>query len=474
METNNQTLKQSDNSELDLAKLIIQVWAGRRIILISMALFLAIGIFYLIYPSFLGIKEYEAQATLFVESPSPDSLITVTRSPLFISEVLKIKLAGIIPGDARTVAEILDKQTIPPQGNLASLTNRIIATKGDAGIVMITVKMQDQSTATQLTDSVTKKLTQFLKETQQKRVVKNQQLLAMDTSKTFQDITEASLRNMQYQSKGAINNIKFLTEGTSKDIRYLSRETSKNIQFLNKGSEKEIEFQKEGAAKNIQFQEDISAKNIQFLSEGLIKAESIYIQSQKELDHFYKMNSSNVGAIDSIEVNRLNSDIRLKHDVYSGLYQQLQQAKIEGNKQAEMVKIDEDKQLERVKINADKQLEQAKLDSVKQLEQAKLNLDKQLEQAKLDADKQLEQTKIEADKQIQQAKADAENQMKKLEMQDVKSVPLINVLEPATLIVRMNRLKTVKVILFMFFFGLLNGVGIVFGKNFWDKNLKKN
>ena len=133
--------------------------------------------------------------------------------------------------------------------------------------------------------------------------------------------------------------------------------------------------------------------------------------------------------IDSLEVKRLNADIKLKYNVYSGLYQQLESAKIEAKKQAELVNID----------------------ATKQLEQAKLEAEKQFEQKRIDAAKQLEQVNLDA----------------------VKKVPVINLLEPATLATELNVPKTKKVLLLMGFFGIIVGVGIVFGKKFWEKNFKE-
>jgi hypothetical protein len=385
METNDQNLQRINDDEIDLAEVLRHVWAGRWILLITMAAFFAMAIIYLLYSSYSGTKEYESQVTLLVESPSPDSLISVTKNPLFISELLKIKLTASKPGPALTVAEVLDQQTIPPQGNLAGLTNRINATKGNEGILMITVKMQDQSTATQLADSVVQKLPQFLKETQVKRVEKNQKMLAEDSSKNIQLMTDRSSRNLQYLSKGSSKNIQLLTEGSS--------------------------------------------KNIQFLTEGYLKAESIYLQSQQALADFYNRNSKNPELIDTIEVKRLNFDIKLKYNVYSALYQQL---------------------------------ESAKIDAKNQSEQGKIDAEKQLEQAKLDAEKQLEQTRIDVAKQIEQVALDAE-----------KKIPVINVLESATVATLLNAPKAKKVLLLMVFFGFIVGIGIVFGKKFYDKNFVK-
>ncbi len=472
METKNRTSEQLNYDENDLAGLLRQVWAGRNIIMITTAIFFVIAVLYLLYTTYSGVKEYESQATLYAESPSPDSLITITKSPLFISEVLKIKIVGLKTSPVLTVAEILNQQTSPPQGNLAGLTARINATKGNTGILVISVMMQDQSIVKQLADSIIQKLTQYLRQTQLKRAEKNQELLAKDTTNNFQVIREASSRNLLYLSKSTSNNIQFLEEGTAKDIQYLKKGSSKNIQFLNESSSKEIESQKQGSIQNIQFQKAGSAKNIQFLTEGYLKAESSYLESQRVLAEFYKRNSTNLQSIDSIEVKRLNSDIKLKYNAYSTLYIELEKAIIETKKLEEQVKLDAEKQLEQAKINADKQLVQAKLDVDKQIEQAKLNMDKQLEQAKLDASRQLEQAKIDAQKQLEQAKTDAENQIKKITIDAVIKVPVINVLEPATTAIDLRVTQTKKVLLLMVLFGVILGLGIVFGKNYWEKNFQ--
>ena len=407
MENNEPNVQQMNDDEIDFANLLRQIWAGRGTILITIGVFLVMAVIYLLYNSYSGSKEYESKVTLIVESPSPDSLITVTKSPQFISEVLKIRLTGLKPGTALTVAEVLNQQTKPPQGNLAGLTNRINAAKGDAGILVITVNMQDQPLATQLADSIVQKLIQFLKETQIKRAVKNQELLAADTSRKFQLIRETASRNLQYLSKG----------------------TSKNIEFLN-----------EGIAKNIQYKNDGSAKEIQFLTEGYHKAESDYLQSQQALTEYYKGSSKKPESIDSLEVKRINADIKLKYNVYSILYQQL----------------------ESITINTKKQYEQVKIDAEKELQFAKLDANEKLEQAKLDAEKQLQQVIIDTKNQIEQVSIDA-----------VKKAPEIKVLEPATSATQVNTLRIKKIVMVMGFLGIILGIGIVFGKKFWDKNIRK-
>lgn len=450
MEQTNQNLPRLNEDEIDLADLLRQMWAGRWIIGVTTVLFLVAGALYSFYTSSVTVKEYETSVTLLVESPSPDSLITVTKSPLFISEVLKIKLNGLKPGAPLTVAEALDQLTSPPQGNLAGLTARINATKGNAGIVLVAVKMQDPNAARQLADSVVQKLTRFQVETQIKRAEKSQKTLAEDTSKTFQVLRETTTRNLLYLSKG-----------TSKNIQYQAEGSSKELQYLTKGSAKTIEFQRESVTKNIEFLNEGSAKNIQFLTDGYHKAETIYLQSQQALADCYTRNSKTPGSIDSLEVKRLNADIKLKYNVYSGLYQQLESTKIEAKKQTEQVKLD-----------ANKQIEQAKLDADKQLEQAKLNADKQLGQAKLDADKQLDQARLEAEKQFEQKKNDAQKQIEQVALDAEKKIPAINVLEPAPAATLLNATNSKKVMLLMGFFGIIVGVGIVFGKKFWEKNFK--
>jgi|GEM_PF-1334924 len=448
MDPNNQNLQQIHDDEIDLAEVIRQIWAGRWIILITTAIFILMAILYLLYNSYSGPREYESQTTLMVESPSPDSLISILKSPLFLSEALKIKLTGLKPEQPLTVAEFLNQQTRPPQGNLAGLTNRINAVKGSAGILAITVKMQDQHAATQLTDSVVRRLTLFLRETQVKRAAKSQELLVGDTARNFQLLRESTSRNLLYLSKGSSNNIQFLTEGSANEIQYLSKENVKNIQFQNESLENQIQSQNEG-----------SLKSIQFLSEGYIRAESTYMKSQQALADYYTLNSKNQTTIDSIEVKRLNSDIKLKYKLYSDLYQQLEQAKINAKDQSE-----------RVKINAEMEREKVKRDADKKIEQTKINNNKQLEQAKIDANKQLEQAKIDANKQLEQAKIDAENQMEKVTLNAEKNLPIINTLESASNATLVNVPKTKKIMLVMVFLGITVGIIIVFGKKFYDKN----
>lgn len=341
MEQNDQNIQRMNDDEIDLADLLRQIWAGRWIILITTVVFIMMAIIYLSYNSYTGIKEYESQTTLLVESFSPDSLITATRSPLFISEVLKVKLTGLKMGSQLTVAEVLDQQTKPPQGNLAGLTNRINATKGNAGIVVITVKMQDPLTVKQLSDSVVQNLIQFVSE---------------------------------------VN--------------------------VNKANEK------------IQILAEHVLKNLQFLTEGFQSAESKYFQAQKALSDFYHHNSKNLESIDSIEVKRLNADIKMKYNFYSTLYQQLEQAKIDARKQLDEVRINDKKILLQTKIDFTKLLDQVPLDSL-------------------------------------------------------KKVPVIKVLEPATNAILINAQNKQKILLLTGIFGIIVGICIVFGKKFWEKNFKK-
>jgi len=364
MENSEQNIQRVADDEIDLADLLRQGWAGRWIILITTLIFFVMAGLYLLYNNYSGIKEYESKATLLVESPSPDSLITITRSPQFISEVLKIKLNGLKPGQPMTVAEVLENQTKPPQGTIEGLTNRINAVKRNGGILVIAVKMQDQITAPLITDSVVNKLTQFLKETQLKRAEKKQELLTNDTLKNFQILTDSFSRNL-----------KFLTKS--------------------------------------------SKKNLQFLTESYQNAESKYMLAQKALSDYYNRNSKTMEYIDSLEVKRLNADIKMKFNLYEKLYQQLEQAKIETRKQ--------------------------------------------IEQGIIDGEKRLVQTKVELTNQIEQVTFSALNK-----------TPVISVLEPATCAILVSVTKTKKVTLLMVFFGIIVGIGIVFGKNFWEKNFKRN
>jgi len=470
MEKNEQKLQKNKDVEIDLAEILRQIWSGRWTIIITTVAFVTLGIIYLIYSALTEIKEYESQVTVMAESPMPDSLISLTKNPLFISEVLKMKLNGLRPGPALTVAEVLNQRTRPAQGNLDGLANRINAIKGSAGVLVITVKMQDPSVATQLADSLVQKLAQFLKETQLRRAEKNRELLEEDTAKNFQILRESISRNLQYLEKGTLNSIQFLTEGSAKDIRYLLKGNSKNMQFLSEGSLKEIEFQKEGSNQDVQFQKESSIKSIQFLTEGFLKAESTYLKSQQALADYIKQNAAKMQFVDSIEVKKLNSDIKLKFNVYSDLYQQLEQAKIEAKKQGEQVTLDSEKQLEQAKIDADKQIEHAKLEADNKLELAKLEMDKHLDQVKLDAEKQIEQAKLDAEKQLIQAKIDIRNQLEKVLFDAEKKIPVINVLEKATDAVQSNVSKTKKVLLLTIIYGLIIGIGIIYGKKFYVKN----
>ncbi len=430
MDKNNKNLQQNNYNEIDLIQLLSQIWSGRWVIIVTTAVFFVLAIIYLLYMTYSGTKEYESQATLITESPSPDSLINVLKSPLFLSTVLETKLAGLTPGPPLTVNQVLERFAIPPQGNIAGITNRINGIKGAPGILVVTVMMQDQYAATQLADSIGKKIIQFLRETQIKKIITDQKILADDTTTSFQIIRETASINLKYLSKGTSNNIQYLMEGTKKEI-----------QFLSKGSEK-----------NIQFQIEESAKNIQFLTEGFLKAESIYLKSQQTLADYYVMKLKNSSSIDSLEVKKLNSDIKLKYDVYSCLYLQLEQAKIEANKQ----------------------FEQRKLEADKQLEQAKIKMYNQQEQANLDADKQVEQSKIEAEKQIQQAKLDAEIKIDKVAQDTERRLPRINQLEPSTHAIQLNPPKTKRVVVMTVFLGFIIGIGIVFGKKAYDKSILQN
>jgi hypothetical protein len=474
MDISEHNVQQVNNNQIDLFEILHQIWLGRKTLLITMAIFFASGLLYIFYKSVTTIKEYESKVTLFVESPTVDSLLTVIKSTVFLSEVMKINLSRSKSEPYISVLQILDQQTRPSQGTLEALMNRINAEKGNSGILVITVIMQDQRIATQLADSILHTLTQFLMETQIKRVERNQKNLAVDTSLNFQFLREGSARNLQYLSKNISENIKFLSEGSVKDIRYLSESTSRDIQFLAEGSTKNIQFLAESFAKNIQFVNGGSEKNIQFLKEGYLKAETTYLQAQQALTDFYARNSSNMESIDSMEVKRLNSDIKLKYSVYSTLYQDLEQEKIGAKKETEQVKIEVDKQLGQAKIDAENQLEQAKIDAYKKVEQAKISSAKQLEQANLDAAKQIELTKLDGEKQLEQAKFDAEKQLEQIKLDAVKKMTSFNVVEPATTAKQVSVSGKQKVIWLMVFIGFVVGIGIIFGKKFFNKIVAVN
>ena len=94
----------------------------------------------------------------------------------------------------------------------------------------------------------------------------------------------------------------------------------------------------------------------------------------------------------------------------------------------------------------------------------------QLEQTKIDAKKQFEQQRIDGEKQQVQLKVDFEKKIDQITIDAMKKVPAINVLEPATTATELSVPKTKKVLLLMVFFGIIMGIGIVFGKKYWKKN----
>ena len=363
MDSTPQAFSRPPDDEIDLADLLRQLWGGRKIIIIITIIFLMIGIGYSYYKSHQTVKEFQSQVTLFVESPSPDSLLKVFSYPPFFTEVLQMELTGIQPNGTLSVKEVLDKQ-IPPQGTVASLMNRIKASKGDATTLIISVQMQDMGTATQLADRVVQKLMQYLKEAQLTRVEKTQKILKEDS----------------------VKNIQLLIDNSSRNLQHLIKESSANLQSLN---------------------------------DACIQAESNYLQSQQVLSEFYALNSKGLKSIDSLEVKRLNADIKMKGNAYSGLY-------------------------------------------------------RQLEQAKLSAKNQLGLTQLAAQKQIDQVKIDAAKQIEKIKLNAGKQQPVITVLEPATGATQVNVPKPIKIPLIMLFLGLIAGTGIVFGKKFYIKNFSES
>ena len=363
MESTTNPIPSSSDDEIDLAELLRQLWSGRKIIIITTIIFLVIGIGYSYYKSLQMVKEYQSQVTLFVESPSPDSLLKIFSYPPFFTEVLQLELTGLYPDESLSVEEVLENQT-PPQGTVASLMNRVTALKGDATTLIITVQMQDMNAATQLADSVVQKLTQYLNAAQKIRVEQTQQILKEDS----------------------VKNIQLLLDNSSRNLKHLKQESSVNLHSLN---------------------------------DACIQAESNYLRARQTLSEFYALNALSLESIDSLEVNMLNADINLKHTIYCGLYQQLEQAK----------------------LSAKNQLEQARLDAAKQIDQATIDAAKKIEQLNLDAGKQQ---------------------------------PVITILEPATGASQVNVPNPFKIPLIMLFFGLIAGTGIVFGKKFYITNFSEN
>lgn len=363
MDTSPQPPYHVPDDEIDLADLIRQLWAGKWIIMITTVIFVIGGIGYSVYKSMNTVNEYQSQVRLFVESPAPDSLLKVFSYPPFFAEVLNTELTGLQPDSPMTVKQVLDKQT-SPAGTIASLMSRVTATKGDAGILSVTVRMQQQDAATRLADSIVQNLFQFLQQAQWDKTTKAQQILEEDSIRNLQTMTDAVNRNLLYQGKESL-------------------------------------------------------KNIQTLTDFFTKAESLYLQSRQTLADYYTAHAANTGSIDSLEVKRLNEDIKLRYTVYSEFYQQLEHAKIFAKDKAE--------------------------------------------QAKLDAQKQLEETKSNATRQIEQIRLDAERQQ-----------PAITILEPASGAILVNVSNPMKIPLIMLFFGLIAGVGIVFGRKFYIKNFAGN
>lgn len=165
------------NDEIDIMDIVQQLWAGRKIIFIITTAFLILGGMYILYKKITIIPEYESRITVFVDAPSPEVLLAQITGTSFLTDVLKINLYDKGTNRNLTLEDILNKNTIPPQGNVAGLTNRVSLRSGQAGTYEIAVMMQDPGFAMQLADSVANKVTPFLSNFKTKRIQKNQEYI---------------------------------------------------------------------------------------------------------------------------------------------------------------------------------------------------------------------------------------------------------------------------------------------------------
>ena len=165
------------DDEIDLSEIVRQLWAGRKIILYTTALFIILAGIYIFSKKLTIVPEYESTVTLYIESSSPEVLPTIITGAPFMSEMLKVILIHPVMHKPVTVLDVL-KQFNPPQGNVAGMTGRVNAKTGKAGTLQITVMMQDSQIATQLADSIASKLSPFLINFHLLRSQKNLQYLA--------------------------------------------------------------------------------------------------------------------------------------------------------------------------------------------------------------------------------------------------------------------------------------------------------
>lgn len=168
-------------TEIDLFDIFATIWAGRKIVLITMAFFVVTAGGYLFYKSMVTAKEYQSKATILLEMDpaqtrnqiflqggtellmyeqvmdkqaiNAELFPVIFSSSPFLEKAAMAKVNDPATGSI-SVIEYLDKRTKPPQGNLSALSGRISATPGIANTLEIAVTMQDPNVAKQLLDSI--------------------------------------------------------------------------------------------------------------------------------------------------------------------------------------------------------------------------------------------------------------------------------------------------------------------------------
>lgn len=172
----------SKYDEIELVEIARQLWAGRKIILLTMALFLVAGGLYILYQRLTIVPEYESSVMLYIDSPSPEVLPILISGAPFIAEILKIKIVNQVNQKSETVMEVLN-QYQPPQGNNDGLMSRLRVKPGDDGTLQISVLMQDPNLSKQLADSIAQTVGPFLETNRIPRMLKNKNYV---TSRYFE------------------------------------------------------------------------------------------------------------------------------------------------------------------------------------------------------------------------------------------------------------------------------------------------
>ncbi|NBC82498.1 MAG: hypothetical protein GVY19_03860 [Bacteroidetes bacterium] len=313
------------NDEIDLIELALKIWADRRIIYKTVAVFFVLGLIV----AFGSKKEYKSDTSFILEDQSGGS-----RMSGLLSQFGGLAGINVNPGDAEGI--------ISPQ----LFSNVVKSTPFMLEVLYSEIKIEKFDTTTTIFH--------YLNELEKPSLVGYMKKFTIGLPGTLLKWVKGEEYQVEAEPdrKQADPDILKLTKAEEKTIENLQERIQLNLDdetgIINLSAELPDPLAAAQLARLvyndlmnylINYKIEKAQEDYQFIQERYEEARKNYIQAQKNLARFRDENRNVTSAYFQTEEQRLQNEYQLSFNVYNGLAQQLEQKKIEVQEKTPVFKV---------------------------------------------------------------------------------------------------------------------------------------